>query len=491
MNAMDSSSFSIFNIIRGNRLASVGLALIGLGLLLPIWIVRFPPLLDYPNHLASSFVLARLHNPSFNFGDYYGASWGLKPYIATDFLMDVLGRVMPQIVAGKIVLSTAVLGLPLAAWFFLRQANPGENAPALWVLLAAHNVFFLYGFIGFYYSVALLFLTVGLWLHWLKSPSAGRWMATCLALTAAYFTHLMGFLLAAVVIGLYSITRPNLREWFRSAALFIPGGIFYFVSSRAAEHQTGSMEFRSFYDKLSALRLILHGYSQRLDWISIGALAAFFVLGWLWNREFHWNWRWMVAAGGLFAVFLALPVGFGEGYDIDIRVLPVLFVALFATARMGRRGWQLAPLALLLFAARTYDITDHFLAQQQELAGMAQAFRMTPANARVLPIVAGHDEDPILQYYDHFWAYGVIERGWFSPYLMEEPGLLPLRITADTYTLDGFWGQAYSEKVDWAQVQQDYDYVWAYDVPEYESGLESVGELVYASGKLRFFKLHK
>jgi hypothetical protein len=491
MSAKGSSPFSILSFIRHNRLASAGLALIGVALLLPIWIVRFPPLLDFPNHLASSFVLARLHNPSFEFGQWYSANWGLRPYIATDFLMGALGRVMPQLIAGKIMLSLGVLGLPLAAWFFLRQANPGENASALWILLVAHNIFFLYGFVGFYCSLALMFLALGLWLRWLKSPSPAGWTFTLIALMAAYFTHLIGFLFAAVVVGCYAITRPNLREWSRSAALFVPGIIFYFISSRAAEHQSGGAVFRPVGDKLAAVLLILHGYSHRLDLISIAAVGVFFVFARLWNREFHWQWRWLIVAAGLFITFAALPDGYGEGYDIDIRILPVLFAVLFATARTGRRGWWLAPIALLLFTARTYDVTNQFRAAQPELAGMAEAFRMTPQNVRVLPIVAGHDEDPILQYYAHFWGYGVIERGWFSPYLLESPGLLPLHISVDTYSPDGFWDLSYSEKVEWAQVRSDYDYVWAYDVPDYESDLRKVGDLIYASGKLKFFKIKK
>src|SRR5579863_833786 len=227
MSAQESSPTSILSLIQRNRLAAASLAVIAATLLLPIWIVRFPPLLDYPNHLASSFVLARLQDSSYDFGQYYSASWGLKPYIATDFLMGALGRVMPQLIAGKIVVSLGVLGLPLAACFFLRQANPGENAPALWVLLGVHNLFFLYGFVGFYCSLALMFLALGLWLRWLKSPSPAGWIFTLIALMAAYFTHLMSFLFAAVVVGCYAITRPNFREWLRSAALFVPGIIFY------------------------------------------------------------------------------------------------------------------------------------------------------------------------------------------------------------------------------------------------------------------------
>lgn len=491
MNEMKSSHSGLLQIIRNHRLASVFLFLFALALLLPIWCVRFPPLLDYPNHLASSFVLAHLHSPQYDFAKYYSAEWGLKPYVTTDFLMGELGRIVPPAAAGKLVLSLGALGLPLAAWFFLRQVNPGEDAVALWFLLAGHNIFFRYGFVGFYCSLGLVFLTLGLWLRFLKQPSAGRWIFTCLALLATYFTHIMGFAFTALIMGLYSLTRPRIGEWLRTAALFLPAFVCYFHSSRVVERQADGAGFRPLADKLDALWLILHGNSHVLDVISLCAVLALFVFGWFRNREFHWNWRWLVVAVCMFVTFMAMPVSYGDGYDVDIRALPVLFVLLFVTVRLGRRGWMLAPLAVVIFAARTYDVTRYFRSVQPELAGMARSFTMTTPNARVLPIVAGPDEDPIRQYYSHFWAYGTIDRGWFSPYLFQDPGLLPLNIVLDTYTLDGFWDLSYNEVVKWDQVQAQYDYVYAYDVPDFEEDLEKIGDVIYTSGKLKLFRMRK
>jgi hypothetical protein len=48
-------------------------------LLVPIWSVAFPPLLDYPNHLARSFVLAHLADPAYTFSRFYRADWGAYP----------------------------------------------------------------------------------------------------------------------------------------------------------------------------------------------------------------------------------------------------------------------------------------------------------------------------------------------------------------------------------------------------------------------------
>src|SRR5690349_9210690 len=70
-------------------------------LLTPIWIVAFPPLLDYPNHLARSFVLAHLNDPAFTFSQFYRSDWGAYPYLGMDASLAVLGRAFPIETAGR------------------------------------------------------------------------------------------------------------------------------------------------------------------------------------------------------------------------------------------------------------------------------------------------------------------------------------------------------------------------------------------------------
>ena len=75
------------------------MGLIGTALLLPVWLVRYPPLLDYPNHLARGFVLAHLNDPAFHFRGFYRAEWGPYPYLGMDLALVTLQRVLPAEVA--------------------------------------------------------------------------------------------------------------------------------------------------------------------------------------------------------------------------------------------------------------------------------------------------------------------------------------------------------------------------------------------------------
>jgi hypothetical protein len=163
---------------------------------------------------------------------------------------------------------------------------------------------------------------------------------------------------------------------------------------------------------------------------------------------------------------------------------------ILATARVGRRAGWLVVIPLLLFAARTVSITRHFVNAQPDLAGLARSFEVTPRGALVLPIVEG-DQDPIERPFTHFWAYGVIRKGWFSPYLMDAPGETPMRIIHDSYTPDGFWDHVYDAPPDWEQVRSDYDYVWAYDVPKFSGDLVKIGERIYSYGALEVYRIRK
>ena len=120
---------------------AVGAICAGL-LLLPIWSVAFPPLLDYPNHLARAFVLAHLNDAHFSFAQFYRADWGAYPYLGMDASLAVLGPMFPIETAGRVYLSLCLLALPAAAWFFLRQAQPETETAFLWALLHRLQRFF-------------------------------------------------------------------------------------------------------------------------------------------------------------------------------------------------------------------------------------------------------------------------------------------------------------------------------------------------------------
>jgi hypothetical protein len=89
-------------------LVSVAIAAAVVLLLLPLWIVKYPPLLDYPNHLARVFILTHINDPNYQFSEYYTATIGPYPYLTMDVLLMGLQKFTSIVTGGRIILSLCV-----------------------------------------------------------------------------------------------------------------------------------------------------------------------------------------------------------------------------------------------------------------------------------------------------------------------------------------------------------------------------------------------
>lgn len=407
--------------------------ILGAVLLVPVWTVRYPPLIDYPSHLASAFVLAHLKDPAFHFGEFYGSNWGPTPYLIMDMILVGLQQFLPVMLAGRIFLSLCLLVVPPAVWFFIRQTNPGQESLAFWSLLLSSNMyFFLCGFLNLQLGFALCFGVLGLWLRYLEPPRPRLWWLLLAAVSALYFTHLVGYGVAGIVVTFYLLlNRRSVGKMFRSWLLFVPGAIFYLLW---VAHGQGNwaMEFQCLGWKAKGLLAMILGYSSALDFLTLLVIAARILWAAADNPEFRWNYRWLGIAGCLFAVYLVLPSNYGSATVVDRRLMPFLFAIALAGAKVGKRGKLLVPIALLLLVLRTGNVEMNIRSIQPCLENFAQSFSLIPKNSRVLPIVVHQTENPLPE--DHFWAYGVIKRGWFSPYLFHDRGVQPFQVKLQTYT---------------------------------------------------------
>lgn len=457
-------------------------------LLLPLWIVRYPPLLDYPDHLARAFIIVHLKDPAYRFGSFYSTEWGPYPYLGMDLSLIALQHLLPVEVAGRVLLSICVMAVPVAGWWFQRQANPGHDALALWALLLSYDPFFLAGFINFQLGLAVCFFTLGFWLRYLEKPTTERWVGVITLATCGYFMHLIAFGITGYVVLVYSLAgRLNLRQILRSWGMFVPG-VILFCMSHISSYNGSETQFPSLPQKLFAVRAeLLHGYSLRLELITFWILVVCLFAAWFGNREFHWNSRWLIVFCATVGLYLALPNEVGDTWLIDVRLIPALFLLLLGVAKLGRRQRALALVAVVLFGMRTVDIVRNFISQQPALSNTEHAIQMLPRNTRLLPIINVDivNDDLLHQVYAHFWAYAIIERGVLAPYLLDFRGRTPLRVMKG-YVPD----DPETLPPDWKAVNGNYDYVWTYDTDYYSGDLLALGAEVYHSERLRLFQLH-
>jgi len=464
--------------------------LLAFWLLLPLWIVHFPPLLDYPDHLARAFIIFHIDDMSYRFRPFYAVDWGPYPYLGMDVLLAALQHLFSIEIAGRILLSICVISVPIACWWFLRQANPGHDPLVLWTLLLSYNLFFLAGFTNFQLGFALCFLSLGFWLQYLQKPTRLGWLLVLVLLTCTYFMHLLALGIAGIVVLVYSLAaRLKFRRLVWSWTLFAPPLIMFFTS-QITSYNGRQLVFRTVAEKFSQGRsALLYSYSLPLEIVGFVIIVACLFIAWFRNSEFKCKPAWIVVSCAFVVLYVALPNGVGNAWSVDLRIIPALFVVVLGTARLGRRQYILALIATLMFAAQTASITRSFVSEQFALSEMYRAIEMLPRNTRLFPIInvdIEHDDMP-RRLYEHFWAYAVILRGARAPYLFDLPGQTPLRTKTQVYMPDNPDETA----PDWALVAKNYDYVWTYNADYYQQELLGVASEVYHSGFLRLFRIER
>src|SRR5918992_2775158 len=100
----------------------VSLATILTGLnLLPIWLVRFPPLQDYPYHLLRTHIIANYSNPAYDYHEKYILNFFPSPYSLVDYLAVILSWIFPLQFSWKLILSLYVILLPWSMFYLIRS----------------------------------------------------------------------------------------------------------------------------------------------------------------------------------------------------------------------------------------------------------------------------------------------------------------------------------------------------------------------------------
>lgn len=461
-------------------------------LTVPFVVVHEPPLLDYANHLARTFVLSHIHDPAFTFSKYYEADWRPYPYILWDVLVVALQQFLPVAIAGKLVLILNTALLPVAVAWFLRQANPGEMKLAFLACALSYYTLFLWGFTAYQLGLSFCFLMLGTWFWYVRKPSLLRGAFFAALSLATYLAHAIGFAAAAFILGLYELTAFNWSGLFRLGCFFLPPSLL-FLWARPGLSRQSAIVMRPMVEKFAALKAVpTMGYDSTLSNIFAVGLVLCLLIALVRNPALRVNWRWFAVAIGLFLIYMALPYGWGESFDIDVRLIPPLCLLSLAVLRVGRRATWIAVLAIALVAVRVIDIATGFRSESSKSAVMNGAIQYLPRNVKIFPLVdTCTDDDPLDDYYIHYWAYSVIRRGDVSPYLFDVPGQTPMRITDDAYTPLGYWDHCYDEEPDWQLVARDYDYIWRYGDTRYDHDIEHFAEKVFAGGPLVLYRIDK
>ena len=427
------------------------LSLLALGL--PGALVRVPPLLDYPNHLARLWLLAG-GGAGGPLASIYGFDWtGAITNVGFDRLAAALGPLTGPDILPPVFLMLACVLPPAGAVLLNRTMFGGWHWWQCGFGLLAWSFTLLAGFLNFQLSLGLALLGAA------ADPAFAGWRLGLFFRVAPFLRlalgslilicHPFGCLFYGVLIAALGFGPERGISWARLGRGFVAGGTACLIPLALfwtwspvwpGSHADGSMYLRWGGDALASKLLVAASLVVTYD--PLTDLTFLFAL-WFVLRILIGIGRGRTHAGLLYAAltlaFLALvtPAALANTAYVDIR-LPLMAALLAASALRPAARLPAATSAALLTAlvlARTAWIDGVWDARQSDMRSLARALATVPAGARIVPTEHCCALGPIGRRLLvttptdlHDPALAIPWRQAFVPTLFAAPGKQPLRV---------------------------------------------------------------
>lgn len=361
----------------------------------PLWMIPFPPMLDYPQQLAVAAIVRWIGDPAWGFGEAYELALG-RPQGLFEMVTAGLAWVMPIQVAGKLVLSLSIAGvLPAAVALCRRTGRPEWYA--LLALAVTYNHTFYWGFVDSLVAYPLFLGAVALADRLLDARFGLRsWLLLAGSVALFYTVHLQMLLLLAGAVGWLALVRqPPVRRLALQLSALLPGvalgaGVLGWAHLHAAEVMTRFQQrigeeptvMASTGLKVGRVSGLLFGeYSDGSQALLFTVLlAALLVL--VARLRFRPNetetggdillrTRFATLAGWVAMLYFLLPE-FTRGYLVAGRLVPVvvMLAACGLPIPSRNRRWAALALTVLLLAFQLQLVVDGFRTFAVESAGL-------------------------------------------------------------------------------------------------------------------------
>jgi hypothetical protein len=191
--------------------------------LLPIWLVKFPPLQDYPEGLLTVHLIRNYSNPAFNYNEIFALSLFPVPYIFFDYLLLLLSGLFSLHVAGKVLLSLIVVLLPWSEFYLIRSVDKSKTTLGFFTFLFIYSWYFNKGLIHFVLSIPFFLLAVG---YWWRTRDRLAWSQQAILaglILCVYLSHLYSFMFLLYTFAfLATVSYRDARKTVLACIPFLP-----------------------------------------------------------------------------------------------------------------------------------------------------------------------------------------------------------------------------------------------------------------------------
>lgn len=390
-----------------DRHVVICLALLVALIVLPALLFPFPPLLDYPNHLARIWLIeGGVRIPPLN--TFYFEDWSrVGSGLGIDLAAKIFGQLIPPFSLGLILLLFSMLLPPLGTIALNARLFGGLNAWQPLFLLFWCSETLIAGFLNFQIGLGVALLAAaadqklerrGAWVLY-----GGRFAASVLLILIHPFALLFySALIAGLAFGRDAHARNDLsthlqRSVVAAASCLVPV-IAFFIRVHGVPGTDGKLftlvAFNNSLGVLQAMASPFSSYDLRVDLLFALPFAALVIYGLL-KRRFSVH-TGLLALAGFFAVCaLFIPSRIGDTGWIDKRLPLMAVLTGLAAMRFVPRPKHsdlllVAGAALVIF--RTAWISLNWDAGAPMIETMRSVLAKVPPGSRVLAMQHKNDD---------------------------------------------------------------------------------------------------
>jgi hypothetical protein len=408
----------------------------------PVLLAPIPAMVDYPNHLARMFILARDGTPQAN--PFYQVTWAWYPNLAMDLIVPRLARFMSVETATRLFYLAAQLLVVSGAIAIELAVKRRFQIAGIFAVMFLYSLPFTWGFVNFEFGLGVALWGVACALYLQERAWPIRFAANAAFTVTIFFAHFFALGIYGVTVGICELWRawsrsaPYTETFSRLLSIAIPALLLLGVMAGAGGAIGGEGTVWHFALKPFWLLHILNGYSLLLSGLSVVALcAALYVLRRRGEVKLEGAGPWLATA---FAVlYVALPSKLFDTSFVDLRIpvaaaliLPA-FLSVLPSDRPLKLG--LAFTAIAITAANVILVAYVWTSYNEEYRALIESFRRLEKNRLVL---VGHSDEASDPPLDNLFEYPIYHAPTlavhyataFVPSLFTAPGKQPVSVRA-------------------------------------------------------------
>ncbi|HYG81841.1 MAG TPA: hypothetical protein VD861_15695 [Pyrinomonadaceae bacterium] len=433
-------------------------------LCLPVLLVTYHPLVDYPNHLARSFIFYNYESvPAFQ--ATYVRLLEPIPDLGIELVTSPLLPFVGLLTASKIFLLLMVLVFVTGCHRLGRAIHGHPTWLAVPCCFFVYNSMLLYGMVNYVFGVGLFGIALSYWLDWRARWTAPRFLLVAILVLCAYLTHLTSYgFLGVTFVVITSLDYFKRRESLYRAALgllpLVPPFVAFLLFMRGSG-KVGEISWNTLGGKLiGALALIL-SYNYQLDAFSLLCLVvmAAVVVSLHRRRPINIAWPTFIAGCVLAFLYLICPKVLFTSSAADVRFIVPAALLLVLSLRLdlpAAAGRVLLLAWVIVASVRVGAIGMTWRALDKRIGAEVERLRVVPEGAKVYPVFPEPD-DKAERSFEHVVLYTTVNQRAVVPTLFGFGGVSIYFRARPTYI-----AASSREPERLVETLAGYDYVWSF-----------------------------